>query len=417
MPLAAVAPGTVACRPLRVRQLEASLRTLSADLDARSSGTVGAAFMKPTYDSIVVGAGQAGLAASYYLQRAGLSIALLDAAEEIGAVWRRRWDSLRLFTPAGYNGLPGMPFPGERYSLPGKDEVADYLKAYAKQFDLPVRLGTRVTSLRPNAGAYRISTKSGEVLTARSVIVATGANQQPYVPAFAAALDSRIIQVHSSGYRRPAQLPWGGVLVVGAGNSGAQIALELAETGRRVVLSGRDTGSLPRRFLGRDIYDWLWPTLMRPPVHTALGRRLMQGRLFAGDPLVGMSTKSLERANLLRAGRTIGVHEGLPLLEGGNVHAETVAVVWCTGFRPDFSWIELPAFGLDGYPLHRRGLVQAAPGIAFLGMRFQYRVSSALLGGVGEDAAYVASETVSFLRSGPVSTVLKRQSVDSAERS
>ena len=372
--------------------------------------------MSVTYDSVVIGAGQAGLAAGYYLRRAGLRIALLDAAEEIGAVWRRRWDSLRLFTPARYNGLPGMPFPGKRYSLPGKDEVADYLKAYAKQFDLPVRLSTRVTSLRPHAAAYSINTESGEVLTARSVIVATGANQQPYVPAFAATLDSQVVQLHSSGYRRPAQLPSGSVLVVGAGNSGAQIALELAETRRRVVLSGPDTGSLPRRFLGRDIYDWLWPTLMRAPAHTAIGRRLMQGRLFAGDPLIGMSPKSLARANLRRAGRTIGVRGGLPLLEGGNVDAGTVAVVWCTGFRPDFSWIELPVFGLDGYPLHRRGLVETAPGIAFLGMRFQYRVSSALLGGVGEDAAYIASETVRFLRSRPASAVLSRQPAASAER-
>lgn len=372
--------------------------------------------MNSMYDSIVIGAGQAGLAAGYYLQRAGLRIALLDAQEEVGAVWRQRWDSLRLFTPARYNGLPGMPFPGERYSLPGKDEVADYLQAYAKRLDLPVRLGTRVTSLRPDAGAYSVSTDSGEELSARSVIVATGANQQPYVPAFAAALNSQIVQVHSSGYRRPAQLPSGSVLVVGAGNSGAQIALELAEAGRRVVLSGPNTGSLPRRFLGRDIYDWLWPTLMRPPVHTALGRRLMLGRLFAGDPLVGMSARSLERANLMRVGRTIGVREGLPLLEDGNLDAETVAVVWCTGFRPDFNWIELPVFGLDGYPLHRRGLVQAAPGIAFVGMRFQYRASSALLGGVGEDAAYVASETVKYLRSRPTSTVRHGQSTASPKR-
>jgi putative flavoprotein involved in K+ transport len=354
--------------------------------------------MNTMYDSIVIGAGQAGLAAGYHLQRAGLRITLLDAAEGIGAVWRERWDSLRLFTPARYNGLPGMPFPGKRYSLPGKDEVADYLKAYVKQFDLPVRLGTRVTSLRSDGGAYSVSTDSGQLLSARSVIVATGANQQPYVPAFAAALDPHIVQIHSSEYRRPAQLPVGSVLVVGAGNSGAQIALELAEAGRRVVLSGRETGSLPRRFLGRDIYDWLWPTLMRPPVHTALGRRLMQGRLFAGDPLVGMSTKTLEHANLLRAGRTLGVRGGLPLLEDGHVDAETVAVVWCTGFRPDFSWIELPVFGLDGYPLHQRGLVQGAPGMAFVGMRYQYRAGSALLGGVGEDAEYVVSKTVSFLR-------------------
>lgn len=364
--------------------------------------------MNSVYDCIVIGAGQAGLAAAYYLQRARLRIELLDAQPEVGAVWRQRWDGLRLFTPARYNGLPGMPFPGERYSLPAKDEVADYLQVYARQFDLPVRLGTRVTSLRPDAGAYTVRTDSGEELSARSVIVATGANQQPYVPAFAAALDSHIVQVHSSGYRRPSQLSSGSVLVVGAGNSGAQIALELAETGRRVVLSGPDTGSLPRRLLGRDIYDWLWPTLMRPPVHTRFGRRLMQGRLFAGDPLVGMSSKTLERAKVLRAGRTIGVREGLPLLEDGSVDAGTAAVVWCTGFRPDFSWIELPVFGLDGYPLHRRGLAQSAPGIAFLGMRFQYRVSSALLGGVGEDAAYIASEMVEFLHSRSTTSAVRQ---------
>jgi putative flavoprotein involved in K+ transport len=373
--------------------------------------------MKTTvYDSIVIGAGQAGLATGYYLQRAGLRITLLDGAEDIGAVWNRRWDSLRLFTPLRYNSLPGMPFPGERYSLPTKDEVAEYLKAYAKQFDLPVRLRTRVTSLHREAGAYRVHTASGEVLSARSVIVATGANQHPYVPAFAGALQSRIVQVHSSGYRRPSQLPLGSVLVVGAGNSGAQIALELAESGRPVVLSGPDTGSLPRRFLGRDIYDWLWPTLMRPPVDTALGRRLMQGRLLAGDPLVGMSAKSLVHRNLQRAGRTIGVRDGLPLLEGGSVDAAIVAVVWCTGFRPDFSWIELPVFGLDGCPVHRRGIPQGAPGMAFVGMRYQYRVGSALLGGVGEDAAYVASETVKFLRSVRTSAVRELDSAALPER-
>ena len=355
--------------------------------------------MNPTHDALVIGAGQAGLAAGYYLQRAGVRFTLLDGADEIGAAWKERWDSLRLFTPARYNGLPGMPFPGERYSLPTKDEVAAYLKAYAKRFRLPVRLRTRVRSLRRQAGAYTVGTASGESLNARSVIVATGANQQPYVPAFARDLRPGIVQIHSSGYRRPSQIPSGAVLVVGAGNSGAQIALELAEAGRQTLLSGPDTGSLPRRFLGRDIYDWLWPTLMRPPVNSALGRRLMQGRLFAGDPLIGMSAKSFGHPNLQRAGRTVGVRDGLPLLEGAEGPADIAAVVWCTGFRPDFGWIELPAFGLDGYPLHRRGIVRSVPGLAFVGMRYQYRFGSALLGGVGEDAEHVASQTVAFLRS------------------
>jgi putative flavoprotein involved in K+ transport len=189
------------------------------------------------------------------------------------------------------------------------------------------------------------------------------------------------------------------VLVVGAGNSGAQIALELAQAGRKVVLSGPDTGSLPRRLLGRDIYDWLWPTIMRPRVDTMLGRRLMQGRLFAGDPLIGMSGRSLAHPGLERAGRTLGERKGLPLLDDGRVLDDIAAIVWCTGFRPDFGWIELPVLGLDGYPRHRYGIAHDAPGLAFLGLRYQRRMGSALLGGVGEDASHVVARTASFLRS------------------
>jgi putative flavoprotein involved in K+ transport len=351
-----------------------------------------------SYDAIVVGAGQAGLAAGYYLQRAGVRFALLDAGEEVGAAWKNRWDSLRLFTPARYNGLPGMPFPGAPYSLPTKDQAAAYLKAYARRFELPVRLRTQVSSLRSDACGYLLTTTDGESLRAASVIVATGANQQPYVPAIAGQLQPHIVQLHSSQYRRPSQLPEGAVLVVGAGNSGAQVALELAEAGRKVVLSGPDTGSLPRRFLGRDIYDWLWPTLMRPSVDSRLGRRLMQGRRFAGDPLVGMSAQALVRCGVERAGRAIAAREGAVVLQDGRTLPSLAAVVWCTGFRPDFSWIELPVLGLDGYPLHRRGIAPDAPGLAFLGMRYQYRFGSALLGGVGEDAAYVVARTVKAAR-------------------
>jgi len=178
------------------------------------------------------------------------------------------------------------------------------------------------------------------------------------------------------------------VLVVGAGNSGAQIALELAGAGREVLLSGRDTGSLPRRFLGRDIYDWLWPTLMRPAADSFLGRRLMNGRLFSGDPLIGMAPRALERPGLRRVGRTMP----------GSVTRDIRAIVWCTGFRPDFGWIELPVLGMDGYPLHHRGIANGIAGLAFVGMRFQYRMGSALLGGVGEDAEYVAGRVVEHVR-------------------
>ncbi len=353
---------------------------------------------KSDYDAIVIGAGQAGLAAGYFLSRAGLRFTLLDANENDGASWRNRWDSLRLFTPARYNALPGLTFPGPSYSLPGKDDVADYLALYARQFRLPIKFGTAVSSLHREGGRYVVNTGDGRSLTAAAVIVATGANQQSYIPPFASGMATHIVQIHSSAYRRPEGLPNGKILVVGAGNSGAQIALELRQAGRQVLLSGRDTGSLPRQFLGRDIYDWLWPTIMRPSVESTIGRRLMRGRLFSGDPVIGMSAKTLIRHGVSRAGRTISAEGGLPVLEGGTVIPGVSAIIWCTGFRPDYSWIELPALGLDGYPSHGRGIAQGVPGLGFLGMRFQYRMGSALLGGVGEDAAYVVDNIAAYVR-------------------
>ena len=350
------------------------------------------------YETIDVGAGQAGLAAGYYLKRAGLDFTLLDAHARIGASWERRWASLKLFTPARYNALPGLKFPGEPYALPGKSAVSAYLRRYARTFSLPVQHGVTATALHRRGGRFVVAASDGRSLTASSVIVATGANQRPYAPAFAASLSPAIVQMHSLDYRGPAQVPQGEVLVVGAGNSGAQIALELAASGRRVLLSGRDTGSLPRSFLGRDIYDWLWPTLMRPRADSFLGRRLMSGRLFAGDPLVGMTPRAFERPGLQRVGRALSAQEGWPVLEGHGVARDVRAIVWCTGFRPDFGWIELPVLGMDGYPLHRRGIASGVPGLAFLGMRFQHRMGSALLGGVGEDAAYVAGRIVEHVR-------------------
>jgi putative flavoprotein involved in K+ transport len=347
--------------------------------------------MTTHYDTLVIGAGQAGLAAAWHLKQRGTRFLVLDAAAEIGASWRRRWDSLRLFTPVRYNALPGMPFPGAPYALPAKDDVADYLGSYSARFSLPVRLGTHVESLTKDGDLFQLATNAG-TFDARSVIVATGAYHQPYVPDFASGLSPAIAQRHSSGYRNPDELPEGDVLVVGAGNSGAQIAAELAAAGRRTWLSGRDTGAIPRRFLGRDVYDWLWWTVLRPSVDSRFGRRLMGGRMFAGDPLVGFTRRELAHPLLTFAGRTVGVAGGHPVLEDGRVLDNIRTVLWCTGFRPDFRWIRLPVFGPDGYPLHRRGIVAGAPGLGFVGLRYQYRVGSSLLGGVGEDAAHVVRQ-------------------------
>lgn len=343
------------------------------------------------YDTIVIGAGQAGLASGYHLRQRGARFLVLDGAAGIGESWRRRWDSLRLFTPARYNALPGMPFPGSPYALPVKEEVATYLEDYAAHFELPIRLNTRVASLEATGNGFVVATDAGP-FSARSVIVATGAYHRPYIPAFAGELAPSLAQLHSSEYRNPHELPPGDVLVVGAGNSGAQIAAEMAAAGRRTWLSGRDTGAIPRRLLGRDIYDWLRWTVLRPSVESFAGRRLMHGRLFAGDPLVGFTRRELEHPLLTFAGRTVGVADGHPALEDGRTLDSVRTVLWCTGFRPDFGWIRMPLFGSDGYPLHRRGIVAAAPGLGFVGLRYQYRVGSSLLGGVGEDAEYVVRE-------------------------
>jgi putative flavoprotein involved in K+ transport len=337
--------------------------------------------------TVVIGAGQAGLAVGYHLAARDVDFVVLERAPRIGDGWRRRWDSLRLFTPAAYSGLPGTPFPAPPGHLPDKDEVADYLERYAERFDLPVRLSTPVDALGWDGARFVL--ESGHArFEADNVVVATGPFQRPRVPAVAARLAPDILQLHSSEYRGPLGLPDGPALVVGAGNSGAQIAMELARS-RTVWLAGRETGRLPRRILGKDVYDWLWPLLSRLTLDTRLGRRL-RDRARRGDPLVGIPERSLQASGVQRVGRLTDEHGGRPVCEGEEVAPRVV--VWCTGFGPDYRWIGLPVLDEDGQPRHRRGVSTDIPGLYFVGLRFQYRMTSALLGGVGEDAAFLAGE-------------------------
>ena len=342
------------------------------------------------YETVIIGAGQAGLSAGYWLAKHDHDFLIVDANARVGDVWRNRWDSLQLFTPAKYSGLPGMRFPGHPYHLPKRLEVADYLEWYAQVNELPVRTGVRVSTVRRRDAIFEIAT-NGVQLEAENVIVATGAFQKPVVPAMSRELDERIHQLHSSEYRNARQLPEGDVLVVGAANSGAQIALELSRE-RNVILAGRSVGSLPRRILGRDLFDWLWPTLMRPSADTRLGRSIRRSVLSSTDKLIGMSERDLVSATLARAGRVVGARGGLPLLEDGRV-ADVKSIVWCTGFRPDFRWIEAPIFEDTGYPRHHRGVTEI-PGLYFLGLRFLHRLNSSLVGGVGADAEHVVSALV-----------------------
>jgi putative flavoprotein involved in K+ transport len=342
------------------------------------------------YGTIVVGAGQAGLAVGHHLAARDLDFVILDAETRVGDTWRRRWDSLRLFTPAKYSGLPGMPFPAPPAHLPDKDEVADYLERYAERFDLPVRPSTRVDSVAWDGERYVVRA-GDERFEADNVVVATGPLSRPRIPEVARRLAPGIRQLHSSGYRTPFDLPEGPVLVVGAGNSGAQIALELARF-RKVWLAGRDTGHLPRRVLGRDLFDWIWPAMRRLTVETRLGRRLRARARTGGDALIGIPEATIAAGGVVRVGRVTGERDGQPVC-GDEVIRPSV-IVWCTGFAADYRWIELPVLDEAGEPRHRRGVATDAAGLYFVGLRFQHRMSSSLVGGVGADAEYIAEQVV-----------------------
>lgn len=353
------------------------------------------------FETIVIGGGQAGLSVGHHLAARDIDFVILSNESRIGDNWRRRWDSLRLFTPARFSGLPGMPFPAPPDHLADKDEVADYLERYAARFGLPVRLDTHVESLASDGTRFRIVTNDGaSVMEADNVIVATGPFQRPLVPTIAAQLAPTILQMHSSEYQNPFDLPEGPVLVVGAGNSGAQIALELARF-RKVWLAGRDTGHMPRRLLGRDVFNWLWPVMKWATADTRLGRRMRADIQRSGDALIDMPERSLAEAGVVRVGRLEAARGGMPVC--GDAVIEPRVVVWCTGYRPDYSWIHLPVCDASGQPLHVRGVATAMPGLFFLGLRFQHRLNSSLIGGVGPDAAFVADKV--SLRSHALATM------------
>ena len=343
------------------------------------------------FDTIVIGGGQAGLAVGYFLSQQGQSFIILDKNARTGDSWRNRWESLQLFTPSRFNNLPGMPFSKPGGYFPTKDEVADYLEHYARHFNLPVRTQVNVESISHDGQGFQVSTDSQQ-FTARNVIVATGPFQKPFTPEFAGSLNPDIFQLHSSAYRKPRQVPASSVLVVGAGNSGAEIAVELARAGKKVWLSGRDVGRLPvnspfGKFLnGRPLW-WMVTHLMT--INTPMGRK-MQATFHHGAPLGRLKRKEVAAAGVTLCPRLMDVQSGRPRLADDQV-LPVDGVIWATGFQPDYNWIQLPIFDSHGNPLHSGGIVPGAPGLYFIGLLFQTGLSSSLLGGVGKDAATIAS--------------------------
>ncbi|HEV8421319.1 MAG TPA: NAD(P)-binding domain-containing protein [Actinomycetota bacterium] len=343
------------------------------------------------FETVIIGGGQAGLSTGYHLAKGGRPFVILDANERIGDSWRKRWDSLRVFTQARYDGLPGWAFPAPPRSFPTKEEVADYLEAYAARFDLPVRTGSRVDRLSKE-GDHFVVTAGDRRFEADNVVVATGVYQSAKIPAFASELGPSILQMHSTEYRNPAQFREGGVLVVGAGNSGAEIAVE-ASRDHPTWLSGRDTGQEPTRPGSRP--DWLlMPLLWFMVTHvltmkTPIGRKLERKFRDHGIPLARVKRKDIAAAGIERVPRVAGVREGLPVLEDDRV-LEVANVIWSTGYMLDFRWIDLPVFDEDARPVHDRGVVGSEPGLYFIGLPFLYSLSSALIGGAGRDAEYIA---------------------------
>jgi len=346
------------------------------------------------HEVVVIGAGQAGLAIGYVLAQRRRRFVILDAADSVAAAWRERWESLTLFTPRRYDSLPGLPFPGDPEGYPTRDEVIAYLEQYARTFDLPIELNSRVRRLTRENGRFVLEV-DGRTITAEQVVVATGPFQTPYVPEVAERLAPDVFQTHSTGYQRPSDVPDGTGLLVGGGNTGFQIAEELAATHKVALSVGSRQTPLPQRLLGRDLFWWLTTSrLLNTTVDSRLG-----GRLQHRDTLIGSSPRRLKRLGVELKPRVVDA-EGRRVRFADGSELEVDAVIWATGYRPDFSWIDLPVFDPDGLVRHRRGVTDV-PGLYFLGLTWQHTRGSALLGWIKEDAKFIA-DRIDALQERPV---------------
>jgi len=339
----------------------------------------------------VIGAGQAGLAMGYLLKRQGHRFVIVERASEVAPAWRARWESLVLFTPRRYSALPELPFPGDPDGYATRDEVIAYLERYAETFQLPIELNSEVKKVeRGDDGRFRLELDD-RTITAEQVVVATGPFQTPFVPKLTERLAEDVFQTHAVGYRRPAEVPQGTVLVVGGGNTGFQIAKELSATHKVVLAVGSRQTPLPQRLLGRDLFWWLTKArILDKSVETRLGQRLS-----TRETLIGSSARELKkRVGVELKPRVVDADAYAFRFQDGS-ELQVNAVIWATGYRPDYSWIKLRVFGDDGRLRHRRGMTDV-PGLYFLGLTWQYTRGSALIGWVRDDAEFIAEQIAAY---------------------
>ncbi|EIJ80300.1 FAD-dependent pyridine nucleotide-disulfide oxidoreductase [Bacillus methanolicus PB1] len=344
--------------------------------------------MQQNVDVLVIGAGQAGLAMGYYLKQKNILFAIVGKENRIGDVWRNRYDSLVLFTPRWFSSLPGMALMGDQNGNATRDEIADYLEDYAQKFELPVHLNKEVISVHKENGTFKVTTNNGNYV-AEKVVVATGPFQKPYIPPFADSLSDNVYQVHTSRYLNSSQLLEGSVLVVGAGNSGAQIAVELSKD-REVFLSvGHKMKFFPLEIMGKSIFWWFKKLgLLNSNINSKLGQIISK----QSDPIFGKELKYLIQEDKIKVKpRTESISEDIIYFQD-NSQIQVQNLIWATGFYSDYSWIQIPnVLDHKGKPVHNRG-VTSVKGLYFLGLPWQYRRGSALIGGVGTDAEYLIND-------------------------
>jgi len=339
-------------------------------------------------DYVVIGGAQAGLSMAYHLKTMGKKFIVVDGENEVGASWLNRWDSLKLFTPTEYNHLPGLKFNAQKGHYPTKIEVANYFKSYVETFQIPVQLNTLVTGVRKTEKGFFVTHKNGEI-EAKNVVIATGPFHIPYTPPCHTKISSTVLQMHSNYYKGVDQLQEGDALVVGGGDSGYQILDEISkDPSRTVYFSGvTKVNSIPQQFLGKTL--WWWFTLigfLSYHKYSWIGKKISS----FPQPIIGTDVKEiLSRKNVISIGRTKDALKDTVIFENNSI-TSIKNIIWATGYRPNFTWIEGLELDENSYPKNYRG-VSNITGLYFIGLPWMYTRGSATLGGVSKDASYLAS--------------------------